>query len=282
MSEFFTNIWEMLDLLVWSDWLTIAILITFLVLGVKRGLAKELINLAFLLLAIIIAYLFYQTLANTVVITWLDLSTQSHLAIAFGALFLGVLIIKKAIYRIAQSSDSISNPCALNKFFALFLFFTIAALISWHYLDGIAALGIMEIVVTNESTRISLSFLILFAIIIAVCSSLSKMLNISIDASKPCLLAPFFQKILNSLHKTDRVLNARQITSTQNKLLGGIAGLIKGAFVILIMVLVLQSIEWVSQQYYWLETKGALRFFQDIASDIKPQLSQYLLFIEKE
>ena len=282
MSEFFANIWEALDLLVWSDWLTIAILVAFLILGVKRGLAKELINFTFLLVAIIIAYLFYQALANTVVITWLGLSTQSHLAISFGALFLGVLIIKKAIYRLAQISANISNPCALNKLFALFLFFTLAALVSWHYLDGIAALGIMEIVVTNESTRIVLSFLILFAIITAVCSSLSKMLSISIDASKPCLLAPFFQKILNSLHTIDNVLNARHITSTKNELLGGIAGLIKGAFVILIMVLVLQSIEWISQQYYWLETKGALRFFQDIALDIKPQLSQYLHFIEQE
>ncbi|HBN58167.1 MAG TPA: hypothetical protein DD382_02625 [Gammaproteobacteria bacterium] len=58
MSDFFANIWETIGLLVWSDWLTIAILIGFLVLGIKRGLAKELINLAFLLLAIIIAWLF--------------------------------------------------------------------------------------------------------------------------------------------------------------------------------------------------------------------------------
>ena len=60
MSDFFANIWEAIGLLVWSDWLTIAVLIGFLVLGIKRGLAKELINLAFLILAIVIAGLLYQ------------------------------------------------------------------------------------------------------------------------------------------------------------------------------------------------------------------------------
>ncbi|SFV81175.1 hypothetical protein MNB_SUP05-6-987 [hydrothermal vent metagenome] len=58
--------------------------------------------------------------------------------------------------------------------------------------------------------------------------------------------------------------------------------MIKGSLAILIMVLVLQSIEWISQQYYWVETKGALKTFQDVASDIKPELSQHLLFIENE
>jgi uncharacterized membrane protein required for colicin V production len=97
MNEFFANIWDTINLLVWSDWLTFAILIAFLVLGIKRGLAKELINLAFLILAIIIAWLFYQALAETPVITWLLFSHKSHLAIAFGVIFIGVLLIKRAL-----------------------------------------------------------------------------------------------------------------------------------------------------------------------------------------
>ncbi len=282
MSDFFANIWEAIGLLVWSDWLTIAILIGFLVLGIKRGLAKELINLAFLILAIIIAWLFYQWLAGTVMITWLTLSHQSHLAIAFGAIFIGVLLIKKALYKLTEVSSSISNPCALNRIFALLVFFIATAVASWHYLDGVAGLGIMEIVVTNESLRIGLSFAIVFAIIVGVCSAISNALNISIGSSKPCLFESFFQKILSGLHGADSALNARNVNSTKNKLLGGLIGLIKGSLAILIMVLVLQSVEWISQQYYWVETKGALRTFQDIASDVKPELSQHLLFIENE
>ncbi len=282
MSEFFANIWETIGLLAWSDWLTIAILISFLVVGVKRGLAKELINLAFLILAIIIAWLFYQWLAGTVFITWLALSHQSHLAIAFGAIFIGALLLKKVLYRLTEISSSVSNPCALNQIFALFIFFTATAFASWHYLDGIAGLGIMEIVVTNESLRIGLSFTLVFALIVSVCSFIANALNISINANKPCLLESFFQKILNGLHGMDAALNARNINSTKNKLLGGLIGLIKGSLAILIMVLVLQSVEWVSQQSYWTETRGALKTFQDVATDIKPELSQHLLFIENE
>jgi uncharacterized membrane protein required for colicin V production len=282
MNEFFANIWDAISLLVWSDWLTIAILIGFLVLGIKRGLARELINLAFLILAIIIAWLFYQGLAETPVITWLLLSQKSHLAIAFGVIFIGVLLIKRALYKLTEVSSRISNPCALNRIFALLVFFILTAVLSWYYLDVIANLSIMEIVITNESLRIGLAFSIVFAIIVAACSFLSKVLNISIDSSKPCLLAPLFQKTLNGLHSVDTVLNARNIDSTKNKLLGGLIGLIKGSLVILILVLVLQSISWVSQQYYWVETKGALRTFQDVVSDIKPKLSQHLLFIEIE
>jgi len=61
-----------------------------------------------------------------------------------------------------------------------------------------------------------------------------------------------------------------------------LVGLVKGSLAILIMVLVFQSIDSISQQHYWIEANGALRTFQDVASDIKPALSEHLLFIENE
>ena len=60
-------------------------------------MAKELISFAFLLLAIVIAWMFYQSLAASDAVTWLLLSHQSHMAIAFGVIFIGVLLIKKII-----------------------------------------------------------------------------------------------------------------------------------------------------------------------------------------
>lgn len=282
MNEFFTSIWNVIDLLVWSDWATLAILITFLVLGFRRGMAKELINLAFLLLAIVLAWLFYQPLATSKTVTWLLLSHQSHMAIAFGIVFIGVLLIKKSLYKLTNISSQISNPCALNKIFAYFVFLGIAATLSWYYLDIIANLGIMEIVVTNGSTRIGLAFAITFAIIIGVCIGLSNMLNISIDSSKPCALSTLFKKILDALHALDQLLNAKNISGNSNNFGGLLVGLIKGSLAILIMVLVFQSIDSISQQHYWIEANGALRFFQDIASDIKPALSEHLLFIVNE
>jgi uncharacterized membrane protein required for colicin V production len=282
MNEFFVNTWNTIILLAWSDWVTVVILIAFLVLGFKRGMAKELINFAFLLLAIVLAWMFYQPLAVSVSVTWLLLSHQSHMAIAFGVIFIGVLLIKKAVYRLTDISSQISNPCALNRLFAYFVFLSAAAIVSWYYLDIIANLGIMEIVVTNDSMRIGLSFALTFAIIIGVCSSISNMLNVSIDSSKPCTLSVFFKKILDALHSLDRILNAKNINSNSNSFGGLLIGLIKGSLVILIMVLVFQSIDSVSQQHFWIEANGALRTFQDVASDIKPALSEYLLFIENE
>ena len=282
MNEFFTSIWNVIDLLVWSDWATLAILITFLVLGFKRGMAKELINLAFLLLAIVLAWLFYQPLATSKAVTWLLLSHQSHMAIAFGIVFVGVLLIKKSLYKLTNISSQISNPCALNKLFAYFVFLSITAILSWYYLDIIANLGIMEIVVTNSSTRIGLSFAITFAIIIGTCAGLSNILNISIDSSKPCALSGLFKKVLDALHTLDQLLNAKNISGNSNNFGGLLVGLIKGSLAVLIMVLVFQSIDSISQQHYWIEANGALRFFQDIASDIKPALSEHLLFIVNE
>ncbi|MDB3869699.1 CvpA family protein [Candidatus Thioglobus sp.] len=282
MNEFFVNTWNTINLLAWSDWATVVILIAFLVLGFKRGMAKELISFAFLLLAIVLAWMFYQSLAVSDFVTWLLLSHQSHMSIAFGVVFIGVLLIKRVIYKLTDISSQISNPCALNKLFAYFVFLSAASIISWYYLDIIANLGIMEIVVTNNSIRIGLSFVLTFAIIIGVCASISNMLNISIDSSKPCILSTFFKKILDTLHSLDRILNAKNINSNSNNFGGLLIGLIKGSLAILIMVLVFQSIDSISQQHFWIEANGALRTFQDVASDIKPALSEYLLFIENE
>jgi len=282
MNNFFDNIWDAIGQLVWSDWMTIIILIAFLILGFKRGMAKELINFGFLLLSIVIAYFFYEALALSEAITWLLLSHQSHMAISFGVIFIGILLIKKSLYKLTALSNSISNPCALNKVFAILIFLSAAAVFSWYYLDSIAGLGIMEIVVTNESVRIGLSFIITFAFVVGICSFISNVLNVSIDGSKPCFLSSFYKSILEGLNALDVKLNAKNIDSTKNNLLGAIIGLIKGSLAILIMVLVFQSIDQISQQHYWIETNGALRVFQDVATDIKPELSQHLLFIKDE
>ncbi|NYT52756.1 MAG: CvpA family protein [Candidatus Vesicomyosocius endoextente] len=281
MNEFFIAIWNIIERLFWSDWITIAILAMFLVLGFKRGLAKELINLGFLLLAILIAFLFYQILATSSLIIWLMLSHQSHLTISFGMIFICIVIIKKLIYKLTQLSSTVDKPCILNKLFALMVLFTAITIFSWHHLDIVAGLDIINILIDNKYIRISLSFIILFSSIFGIVAFISKVLNISIDKTKPCFLSSFFEKILKILQVIDIKLNARNINSIQNSILGSMIGLIKANLAILIIVLILQNISFISQQYYWIETNGALRIFQDIASNIKPEL-QYLMLINNE
>ncbi|MDC9714668.1 MAG: CvpA family protein [Gammaproteobacteria bacterium] len=282
MNEIFSSIWEMIALLVWSDWLTLTTLLVFLVLGFKRGLSNELINLIFLILTIFIAWLFYERLSNIEIINWLTPSRQSHLAIAFGAIFIGVIAIKRTLYKLIDVSSNINNPCVLNRFFAISILLIITALISWSYVDSLANLGVMKIIFNNNSLRISASFAGIFTVILGVTLWLTNILNVSIGTSAPCRLSPLFQTILNGLRRADIVLNARNIDGIKNKIWGAIVGLFKGCVFIVVMVLVLQSIDFVSQGYYWVESRSLLSAFQDMASSIQPELSQHLLFIKNE
>jgi uncharacterized membrane protein required for colicin V production len=282
MVDFFASIGSLFGLISWSDWVIIAIMIGFLILGYKRGLARELINFGFFIATILVSWIFYQALADSTVITWLLLSQQSHLTIAFSIIFVGVLLVKKAIYRIIDASTSIDTPCSLNIIFTRIVIISVALLLSWQYLNTVSQIDFIKYVITNDSLRVNLSFVVIFGLIIGTFLALSKILNISIDSDKPCLLAPIFEKILNALHAADNLLNARNINSSQNNLFGSIVGLIKGFVFMIMLVLILQSVGWASQQYFWIETDGALRLLQDIATSIKPTLSNYFLFIEVE
>jgi len=282
MVDFFASIGSLFGLISWSDWVIIAIMIGFLILGYKRGLARELINFGFFIATILVSWIFYQALADSTVITWLLLSQQSHLTIAFSIIFVGVLLVKKAIYRIIDASTSIDTPCSLNIIFTRIVIISVALLLSWQYLNTVSQIDFIKYVITNDSLRVNLSFVVIFGLIIGTFFALSKILNISIDSDKPCLLAPIFEKILNALHAADNLLNARNINSSQNNIFGSIVGLIKGFVFMIMLVLILQSVGWASQQYFWIETDGALRLLQDIATSIKPTLSNYFLFIEVE
>ena len=63
MGNFFENLWSAISLLAWSDWLTLIILIVFVVRGFIQGLAKEFISFIFVLIAIVVAWLYYETLS---------------------------------------------------------------------------------------------------------------------------------------------------------------------------------------------------------------------------
>ena len=146
----------------------------------------------------------------------------------------------------------------------------------------VAELQTMESIVTSDSFRIFVSFVIVFAALTAAVMALSKLLNITIDTEKPCLMAPVFEKIINILQALDVLINARNVGGLKNKFLGAVLGLFKGGILVLLIVLVLQSLSWATQNHAWVETSGALRTFQNWAVDIKPLLSEHLLFVKLE
>ncbi len=282
MGNFFDNFWNTISVLAWSDWLTLIILIFFVIRGFVQGLAKEIISLLFVILAIFLAWLYYDNLAVTLLSDPTTSEGQSIFALSFGAIFLGIWFIKKALYKTAEASSQIDNPCELNRSFTKIILTVLFAILSYHYMEVVAELQIMESIMTSNSFRIFVSFGIVFVALITAVMALSKLLNITIDTEKPCLMAPVFEKIINILQALDVLINARNVGGLKNNFFGAVLGFFKGGILVLLIVLVLQSLSWATQNHAWVETSGALRTFQNWAVDIKPLLSEHLLFVKLE
>jgi len=282
MGNFFDNIWSAISLLAWSDWLTLIILIVFIVRGFIQGLAKEVISFIFVIIAIVIAWLYYETFAKTFLSTWISADNQSIYALSFGGIFLSIWLIKKGLYRIASASSNNQNPNELNRPFANVVITLLIAVISYNYLGVFSNLNTFDSLISNESLRNFISFIALFALLVAALLLLSKLLNIRVDSENPSPMAPAYEGILRSLSALDVLINARNIVGLKNKFFGAVLGLFKGGTFVLIAVLILQSMSWVTQNHAWVETSGALRTFQDWSVDVKPVLSKHLLFVELE
>lgn len=282
MGNFFDNVWSAISLLAWSDWLTLIILIIFVVRGFIQGLAKEVISFIFVIIAIVIAWLYYETFTKTFLNSWISGDNQSTYALSFGGIFLSIWLIKKGLYRIASASSNNQNPNHLNRPFANIIITLIVAVISYQYLGVFSDVNAFESLISNQSLRNFVSFILLFAILIIAMIALSKLLNIKVDKENPSLMAPAYEGILRVLSVLDILINARNIVGLKNKFFGAVLGLFKGGTFVLITVLILQNMSWVTQNHAWVETTGALRTFQDWSVDIKPVFSKHLLFVELE
>ncbi len=160
------------------------------------------------------------------------------------------------------------------------MIFVIVGIFSFNFLGAVSDLTTIEAIITNESLRSFVSFLLIFVILMVGLFALSKLLNIKVDTENPSIMAPVYEGILSALSSLDTLINARNVDGLKNKFLGAILGLFIGGTFVLIVVLILQNMSWVTQNHAWVETSGALRTFQDWSVDVKPVLSKYLLFVE--
>ncbi len=238
MGNFFENFWNTISVLAWSDWLTLIILVFFVIRGFIQGLAKEIISLLFVILAIALAWLYYDNLANALLSDPSTSEGRSIFALSFGAIFIGIWFVKRALYKTAEASSQVENPCELNRSFTKIIITTLIAILSYHYMGAVAELQTMESIVSSNSFRIFVSFGFVFAALTAAVLALSKLLNITVDTEKPCLMAPVFERILNILQALDVLINARNVGGLKNNFLGAVLGLFKGGIFVLIIVLV--------------------------------------------
>jgi uncharacterized membrane protein required for colicin V production len=223
-----------------------------------------------------------RLVCKTFLSSWISPDNQSIFALSFGGIFISIWLIKKGFYRLTEASSNNDNPNALNRPFAVTTILAITAVISFNYRGAVAELQTIESLIANESLRNFITFAIVFAILVVALIALSKLLNIKIDSDNPSLMAPVYEGILRVFSSIDTLINARNVGGITNNFLGALLGLFKGGIFVLIIVLILQSMTWVTQNHAWVETSGALRTFQDWSVDIKPVLSKHLLFIELE
>ncbi len=282
MSNFFDNVWSAISLLAWSDWLALIILIVFVVRGFIQGLAREIISFIFVIFAIILAWFYYESFAETFLSSWISTENQSIFALSFGAIFFSIWLIKQGFYRLTEASSHNDNPNTLNRPFAITIILAITVIISFNYFESVAEIQKMKSLIANESLRNFISFIIVFIAMEAALIILSKLLNIKIDSENPSLMAPAYDGILKIFSSLDTIINARNVGGITNNFFGALLGLFKGGIFVLIIVLILQSMTWVTQNHAWVETSGTLRTFQDWSVDVKPVLSKHLLFIELE
>lgn len=270
-----------IGLLVWSDWLTMAILLVFIGLGVKRGWVTEVINLSFLIIAIFGAWLFYESISHLAIIRWILDSRQSQLAIAFGIIFVTVLMIKRLLYKLINVSSEIKNPCAFNKFFALLVLLTVNLFVSWCYTNSFAGFELMAYFIGDNALRVEVSFILVFTIITGAILLLKQAFSISFSSNESCFFESLFKVILGGLQNINALLNAGE-TTPMRKIGGAIIGLMRGFVLTIMVILVLQSIGFISKQVFWTESQNSFKAFQNIATSIRPELANHLLFIKKD
>ena len=176
MSNFFDNFWNTISVLAWSDWLTLIILVFFVVRGFVQGLAKEIISLLFVILAIALAWLYYDNLANALLSDPSTSEGRSIFALSFGAIFIGIWFVKRALYKTAAASSQVENPCELNRSFTKIIITVLIAILSYHYMGVVAGLQTMESIVNSNSFRIFVSFGNVFAALITAILTFSNFL----------------------------------------------------------------------------------------------------------
>ena len=180
MGNFFDNVWSAISLLAWSDWVTLIILIVFVVRGFVQGLAKGSHQLYFCYFCHCHSLALLRNLCeNFSEHPGLAADNQSIYALSFGGIFLSIWLVKKGLYRIASASSSNQNPNELNRPFANVVITLSLAVISFNYLGVFSDLNTFDSLISNESLRNFVSFIALFALLSCLpFYALSKLLNI--------------------------------------------------------------------------------------------------------
>lgn len=249
--------------LTWSDYAIFLLLISFIIVGFKRGFALGLINFIWALSGVIFASIFYQMLSHNKVL-WLFYERPLT---SFISLFLAFLLLKIGLYKVLSSIAKIHGPCPLNRFLAICIGIVIVASMSWILADNIIYIELIQRLITQAELRIIVLFMLIFGALIITGFVLIKMLNIKVGIDQPCPL-------LLALKPLDSILSAKSINSPLNHFFGLWLGLFKG---MIVAVLIIVALNHASYLINGLVTDE----FNALAANVQTVLADYLTFIKQ-
>lgn len=279
MLNLFNNLFNEINLS-WYNLIFLSIFISFAFIGFKKGLIRELISLVFLIISIFIAWLFYKEITNIALALFNIEPIKNFYSTTFLIILLLLFITKIKIYKIIIKVSCIDNPCELNNYIAKTITCSLIILISWSYVSYLNNLAIMSELINNEIIRYWLSFIVIFITISYLVKLIIKLLNITINTEQSCLLEDFFSKFIYLLRRFNGVINTTNNISLKNKLSGIFIGFIKGFIFVLIIIVIIQNIQWINQKDFWIEAQGILKIFQDLSVKISPIISEQSILIE--
>lgn len=278
MNDFIDSSFNYISL-TWYDLILLFSLITFTIIGFKKGFIKELISLLCLVASIFIATILYKGLADFI-FALIQVTKQNYLyATTFAILLCFAILIKVKTYKLFKKISYIDNPCDLNTYLAKIVFWLVVITISWSYTSDLFNSQIMSTLIVNEVIKYWLSFALILITIISLSRFTIKVFNITMDNEKECVMEYVYSKFLLYIKKINNVINTSS-KSTLNKLLGATIAFINNLIFLLIIVLILQSFEFINQQLFWINAQGILLNLQNVLSEIEPFIFEKIIFID--
>ncbi len=260
-----------------ADYLLLAFIFAMIVLSVKQGTAKSLLNLVFFAVFFIIASNYYYLLSNNIVLKYLVIDSNTRLLLAFLIIILLFYVLKFAIYSLINKSLTISNPCWFNVilfWFFIIIIANVVALISYKLQFVDTVLNFFTISPANKS---SIAYVSIMLVIIGFVFTVISLFKVKLSLAQKCILAVLYQKILAFLHRTAHFLNYKNPATFLSFVVATLIGIMRALVLVVLILLILRNLT-ISSSNFWSDTLF-VHYLQDFAVLIEGYLSNQLLFL---
>ncbi len=272
-----TDIYNILSTPSLADYLLLVFVFIMIILSIKQGSAKSLLNLVWFVVFFIIASNYYYLLSNALVLKYLIIDSNNRLILSFIIIMLVLYGLRFAIYSLINKSLAISNPCWFNgiTFWLLVIIISnIVALISYKIQIVDIVLNFFNISPANKN---SIAYITIILAIIGLVISVVSLFNIKLTLAQKCILMIPYQKLLACLHSIAHFLNHKNPITFLNFTATTLIGIVRALILVIFALLVLRNFT-ISNSNFWSDTLF-LHYLQDCAVILEQYFSKQLLFL---